>query len=327
MPGSSNKNDFVVGVDFGATKIYAGLFTSNLNVVGTARMTTKAMRGQAAVLDRVARCVRDVVDECDMAMDQIRGVGIGVPGAVDPEAGRLILAPNLGWANVAIEKELEKRLDVPVAIENDANAALLGVYEEELESKPRHVVGVFMGTGIGGALILDADLYSGFNHCAGEIGHMTIDVNGPKCGCGKSGCFEALASRTAIHSKLKAAVANGQKTVLTEMLGDKLEGLRSGDLRKAIQKGDKLATKSVEDAADYAGIAVANLMNLLNPEIVVLGGGLIEALSDVMIPRITKVAIEHALSGTAEGVQIKDAMLGDKAGIFGAAVLALRKTK
>ena len=150
-----------MGVDFGATKIYAGLFTSNLNLVGAAKMTTKPLRGATAVLDRIARCVKDVVDECDLTMDKVRAVGVGAPGALDPEAGRLIVAPNLGWENVPLQKELEKRLDLPVAIENDANAALVGVYEEELEGKPRHVLGVFIGTGIGGALMVNGDLYSG----------------------------------------------------------------------------------------------------------------------------------------------------------------------
>jgi len=327
MAGPSNKNDYVVGVDFGATKIYAGLFTSNLNLVGAAKMTTKPLRGATAVLDRIARCVKDVVDECDLTMDKVRAVGVGAPGALDPESGRLIVAPNLGWENVPLQKELEKRLDLPVAIENDANAALVGVYEEELEGKPRHVLGVFIGTGIGGALMVNGDLYSGYSHFAGEVGHMVIDIDGPKCGCGNVGCFEALASRTAIFREIKAALAQGQKTILTDMLGDKLEGLRSGDLRKAIQKDDKLAAKVVEDAADYTGIAVGSLINLLNPEVVVLGGGLIEALSDVMMPRITKSALSHALPGTTDSVQIKDSLLGDKAGIFGAAVLARRRTK
>jgi len=317
----------VVGVDFGGTKIYAGLFTSNLSLVGTAKMTTKAGRGQAAVLDRLARCVKDVVDECDLAMSNIRAVGIGAPGVVDPEAGKVIVAPNLDWHDVPIEKELEKRLDVPVAASNDANAALVGVYEEELESKPRHVLGLFIGTGIGGSMIINGELYTGFSHAAAEIGHMTISINGPKCSCGKMGCLEAFASRNAIFLKIKAALAEGEKTILTEMLGDKLEGLRSGDLRKAIQKGDKLASKCVEEASEYIGIAVGSLLNLLNPEVVVLGGGLIEALSDVMMPRITKVAIGRALTGTADGVQIRDSMLGDKAGIYGAAILARRRTK
>jgi glucokinase len=327
MAEGSNKAEYVVGVDLGGTKIYAGLFTPNLRLLGTSKMSTKPLRGPISVIDRIARCVRDVVDECDSTMDKVRAIGIGAPGTVDGEAGRVLFAPNLVWEDVALQKELENRLEVPVVVENDANVSMIGVFESELEGKPQTALGIFIGTGIGGALIINGELYSGFSHGAGEIGHLVLKVDGPKCGCGNLGCFEALASRSAIFRKIQAAIADGQKTVLTEMLGNKIENMRSGDLRKAIRNDDKLATKIVEQAAEYTGIAVANILNLLNPEVVVLGGGIMEALGDFMLPIITKTAFDHALPGTAKGVQIKDSILGDKAGILGAAILARRKTK
>ena len=156
---------------------------------------------------------------------------------------------------------------------------------------------------------------------------MVIQAGGPKCSCGNNGCFEALASRTAIFRQIKEAVGEGQKTVLTEMLGPKLEDLRSGDLRKAIRRGDKLASRIVEQAAEYTGIAVANLINLLSPEVVVLGGGVVEALEDEMMGIITQTANKRALAGTAKGIEIVASKLGDEAGISGGAVLARRQTK
>src|SRR5256886_14118979 len=156
---------------------------------------------------------------------------------------------------------------------------------------------------------------------------MVIEVSGPKCGCGNKGCFEAVASRTAIFQKIKAGVKAGEKTLLTDMLGNDLEDLRSGDLRKAIRRGDKFAAKVVEDAAEYIGIGVSNLVNVLGPEVVVLGGGVIEALADEMLTIITKTAKEHAMPGTMKGVEIIASKLGDSAGITGAAVLARRETK
>ena len=162
---------------------------------------------------------------------------------------------------------------MPVFIENDCNASTLGIHEVELKGRSRSLLGIFLGTGIGGGLILDGQLYSGFNRTAGEIGHMVIDVNGPKCGCGNKGCFEALASRTALFRKIQSAVKDGQKTVLTEMLGPELTDMRSGDIRKALRRGDKFVEQIVEEAAEYTGIAVANVINLLNPEVIVLGGG------------------------------------------------------
>jgi glucokinase len=193
---------------------------------------------------------------------------------------------------VPLKKELEKQLDLPVFLENDCNVCTLGVHEVELKAKPRHLVGIFLGTGIGGGLILDGQLYSGFNRTAGEVGHMVLDLNGPKCGCGNKGCFEALASRTAIFRKIQSAVKGGQETVLTEMLGPELEDLRSGDLRKAIKRGDKFVEHVVEEAAEYTGVAVANLINIFNPEVVVIGGGLMEQLEGEMMAIIVGTAMD-----------------------------------
>lgn len=324
---AETKADCFVGVDLGGTKIYAGVFTSSLECIGTVRLSTKSQRGPEPVIERIARCVKDAVDECDLEIDRVKAVGVGAPGAVDPETGRVIFAPNLQWKDVPLKKSLEKLLGVPVCVENDANICTIGVYHAEMKSKPRDLVGIFIGTGIGGGLIIDGQLYSGFNHTAGEIGHMVIDVDGPKCGCGNKGCFEALASRSAIFQHIHAAIKDGEKTILTEMLGPSLEDLRSGDLRKAIRRGDKLVDRIVAEAADYIGIAVANLINVLNPEVVVLGGGVIEALEDEMMPTIVKTATEHILSGTAKGISIVASKLADEAGITGGAVLARRECK
>jgi glucokinase len=258
----------------------------------------------------------------------MRGVGIGAPGAVNFEDGTVIFAPNMeGWKNVPLKKELEKQLGVPVFVENDCNIAALGVYGTELKPRPSSMLGIFVGTGIGGGIVINGQLFSGFGHTAGEIGHMVIEVNGPKCGCGNKGCFEALASRTAIFQRIKSGVKDGQKTILTDMLGEDLDDLRSGDLRKAIRKGDKFVDKVVEEAAEYIGIAVSNLVNILNPQVVVLGGGVIEALEDEMMSVIIETAKDYAMAGAMEGVEIVASKLGDHAGITGGAVLAVQETR
>lgn len=327
MAEASSKQEYVVGVDFGGTKILAGVFNLQLRCLGKTKVSTKSQRGPEAVIECIARCIEDAVDECDLDLKKVRGIGIGAPGAVDPETGKVIFAPNLVWEDVPLKKELEKHLGLPVFVENDGNICTLGVYETELQSKPRHMVGIFLGTGIGAGLILNGQLFSGFNRTAGEIGHMILEVGGPKCGCGNRGCFEALAGRQAIFQKVQSAVKAGQKTLLTEMLGDDLADMRSGDLRKAIRRGDKLVERIIEEAAEYTGIAVANLINLLNPEVVVLGGGIIDALEDEMMAIIIETAQDYALPGTAKGIEIIPSKLGDDAGIVGAAVLARRQTK
>ena len=327
MPGENDKKDCVIGVDFGGTKILAGVFDAKFECIGRARVSTKADRGTEEVIGRIARCVREAVDECDLDLNQIKIIGIGAPGAVDSESGKVIFAPNLGWNDVPLKKELEKLLERPVFLENDCNVCTLGVYEVELKAKPRDVVGIFLGTGIGGGLILEGKLYSGFNRTAGELGHMVLEVSGPKCGCGNKGCFEALASRTAIFRKIKEAVKEGQKTLLTEMLGPELEDLRSGDLRKAIKRGDKFVEHIVEEAAEYTGIAVSNLINILNPEVVVMGGGLMEQLEDEMLAIIVETAMDYAMPGTTKGIEIIATRLGDDAGITGGAVLARKRAE
>ena len=325
---AESKPDYYVGVDLGGTKILAGVFKSSLECTASSKLSTKPQRGVDKVIERVARCVQDAVDEADLSLKQVAGIGIGAPGAVDFDEGTVIFAPNMeGWKNVPLKKELEKALGVPVFVENDCNIAALGVYVAELKAKPKNVLGIFVGTGIGGGLILNGQLFSGFNHTAGEVGHMVLEINGPKCGCGNKGCFEALASRTAIFQRIKEGVKQGEKTLLTDMLGDGLGDMRSGDIRKAIRRGDKFVDKVLEEASEYIGIATANLINILNPEVVVLGGGVIEALQDEMMGVIVETAKDYAMPGTMKDVEIVASDLGDNAGITGGAVLAQRHTK
>lgn len=321
--------EIIVGVDLGGTKILAGIFTPQLHFLQSSKLSTKSERGFDTVVQRIARCVLDALDEADLTPKQVSALGIGAPGAVNPNKGEVIFAPNLGWENAPLQKELEKILGIPVFVENDCNVSALGIYEVELKRKHQNILGIFLGTGIGGGLIIDGKLFSGFNRTAGEIGHMVIDATGPRCGCGSSGCFEALASRTAIFRELALRVQEGEKTLLTEFLqpGELITHLKSGDLRKALRRGDKLTERVIKKAAEYTGIAVANLANILGPEVVVLGGGVINALESEMMSTIVETAQEYAMPGVLKGVQIIASSLGDQAGINGAAVLGHQRTK
>lgn len=317
------KRDCYIGVDLGGTKILAGLFNQGLSCIGRAKMKTKAYRGPKAVIERILACVGVLMQEQETPISRIKAIGLGAPGAVDPESGTVLFAPNLpDWKKISLGPALEDKLQVPVRIENDGHICVLGVHRVEFASRPRFLIGIFIGTGIGAGMIIDGKLYTGFNRTAGEVGHMVVQEGGPKCSCGNRGCLEALAARPAIYRKIKAMIENGDKSVLTEIVGEDLEGLRSGDLRKAMKRGDKVTRTVVEDAAYHIGIGVANLMNLLNPERIVLGGGVIDALKDLMLPTISETAHLHALAGTDKGVQITATKLGDDAGITGAAVLA-----
>jgi len=329
MPEGTPRQDFIVGVDLGGTKILAGVFSPQLKRMASAKLSTKGERGYSAVVERIDRCIRDAVDEADISLKQVRAIGIGAPGAVNPETGEVLFAPNLKWKDAPLKRDLEKMLGVPVFAENDCNVCTLGVHAVELDSRPQNVVGIFVGTGIGAGIFINGRLFGGFNRTAGEIGHMVLQVGGPKCGCGNRGCFEALASRTAIFRKLSDAIRDGAKSQLTELLGpgEQITDLKSGDLRKAIRKGDKLVQKVVEEASEYVGIATANVINLLNPEVIVLGGGVLDALQDEMMTIIQATARDYAMTGTDRGIQILASRLGDEAGITGSAVLARQGLK
>lgn len=316
------QKSYYVGVDLGGSKILAGLFDTNLNLIETNKIKTKPERGFEGVVERIARCVQELMDDADLTCKNAIGLGIGAPGSI-AKNGNVIFSGNLNWKDTPLRKKLEELLQLPVAVENDCNAATLGIYHKELQAQPPNMVGIFLGTGIGAGLIFNHKLYHGSNLIAGEIGHTVMDIHGEKCNCGSIGCFELLSSRGAIFRKVAQAIQKGETTLLTEMGNGRFEDLRSRDLLKASNRGDKCVARIVDEAAFCAGIAVSNTVNLLNPDIVVLGGGIIEALGDRMMPIIEKTAYNHAFPGTS--FKVIATKLGDNAGITGAAVLA--KTK
>jgi glucokinase len=322
-PRTNLKRDSFIGIDLGGTKILAGMFDQRIECIGRAKLKTKGYRGPKAVIERILRCVDELVQATEIPLTRVKALGLGAPGAVDPATGTVLFAPNLpNWKKIPLGQELEDKLQIPVRIENDGNVCALGVHALEFGGTPRNLIGIFIGTGIGAGIIIEGKLYSGFNKTAGEVGHMVVQVGGPKCGCGNRGCLEAIAGRQAIYRRIQAMIEEGNKSALTEIAGEDFETIRSGDLRKAIKRGDKITRTVLEDAAYYIGIGVANLMNLLNPEKIVLGGGVIDALKDLMLPTIIETAHLHALAGTDKGIQISATKLGDDAGISGAAVLA-----
>ena len=320
----SKSKPMYVGVDLGGTKILAGVFNAAMQCLGTAKVRTKPTRESSEIISSVAACVREVADTCGVEISQLAGVGIGCPGSVNPDSGEVLFAGNLGWKNVPLKTVLEKQLGIPVFAENDCNVATLGVHELELDGKPDHMAGLFLGTGIGGGLILNRKLYSGPTHTAFEIGHMVMEIDGPECTSGIRGTFEALASRTAIQQRILDQVQAGRTSWLTENMPHKVKKLRSQALKKAVAAGDDMIIEAIDESARVTGIAVANLINILNLQLFVIGGGIIEALGDRMLPRIITAAREHSFPGAFDGVRILPTRLSDDAGICGSAVLVKR---
>lgn len=316
----------VVGVDMGGTKILSAVIDAEGNILGTSKVSTGADGGTSVVIDRIAESIRKAINKSNVDKASIQAIGIGAPGPLDPETGVVIFAPNLGWRDVPLKVELQARTGLPTFVDNDVNVGTLGEHAFGAAQGIQNVVGIFVGTGIGGGIILKGELFHGASKTAGEIGHIIVKAGGPRCGCGTRGCLEAIASRTAMAKQFRKAIRkNGKKSVLTKLTDGDLSVIRSGVLVKAIRAKDKVTLKVFKKATKYLGIGVGSIVNFLNPDMIVLGGGVVEALDDTFIDNIRTYAEKYALPNTLNGVQIVRAKLGDNSGILGAAALARQR--
>ena len=316
----------VVGVDMGGTKILSAVIDAEGNILGTSKVSTGADEGTSVVIDRIAESIQQAINKSNVDKTSIQAIGIGAPGPLDPETGVVIFAPNLGWRDVPLKTELQARTGLLTFVDNDVNVGTLGEHAFGAAQGVQNVVGIFVGTGIGGGIILKGELFHGASKTAGEIGHIIVKAGGPRCGCGTRGCLEAIASRTAMAKQFRKAIKKKKKkSVLTKLTDGDLSVIRSGVLVKAIRAKDKLTLKVFKKVTKYLGIGVGSIVNFLNPDMIVLGGGVVEALDDTFIDNIRTYAEKYALPNTLNGVQIVRAKLGDDSGILGAAALARQR--
>lgn len=321
------KKQYLVGVDLGGTKILAGVFDERHRPLSKEKKATKPEVGTIGVIKRVEECVNEALAAAAIPHSCVVGLGIGVPGLIDPQGSMVRVAPNLHWKDVPLAKLLRTHLKIPVAVINDVQAGTMAVREFGAGRGLRDFACMFIGTGIGGGIVMNGQSYRGYAGMGGEIGHMcVIPEDGPRCGCGNRGCLEAVASRGAIVRRIIAEIEDGRKSVVKELCDGNLSRVRSRIIAEAYREGDELVREVLHDACLYIGIGAANLINTLNPQAVILGGGLIEALGERLIPRITKSAWAHTIAASPERVVIKDSGLGDDAGVIGAAIAARAKT-
>jgi glucokinase len=314
---------YTISIDLGGTKILAAVVDGQDEIVGKAKMQTLAREGVDEVIARLAGTARQAARKARVDWAQVAGVGIGAPGPVDPHAGIVYNPPNLhGWQKVPLGPRLSELLEVPVCVENDVNLGTLGEYKMGAGRGTRDMVGIFVGTGVGGGLILDGKLRTGFRHAAGELGHMVVLADGPVCGCGRRGCLEAMASRTAIERDIRLGLQAGRESLIREWSEGKPLRLTSGVIARALQKGDPLVTDVMRRAQWYLGLLTASVVNFLDPEMVVFGGGVVEALDDEFLAPIRVTAREHYIQKMdADRVRIVPGKLGDYAAVLGAAAL------
>ncbi len=326
MPKKKKPARYVIGMDLGGTKILAAVVNKRGRIQGEAKTKTRPDEGPEAILKRMAAVARQAVRNAQVDWSAIQGLGVGAPGPLNPETGIVHHAPNLpGWDEVPLAPRLSKLLGIPVFLENDVNLGTLGEHVLGAGRGTKDMAGIFVGTGVGGGLILGGKLRSGYRHAAAEVGHMVVLAGGPVCGCGKQGCLEALASRTAIERDIRAALNTGRESLVSGLSkGD--EPLTSGILAEAFRQGDPLVTEVLSRAQWYLGLLTASIVNLIDPEMVVLGGGLVEAMGEEFLEPIRQTARQHFIQqADADQVQIVAARLGDHAGVLGAAVLAWQR--
>jgi len=311
-----------LGVDVGGTKVQASLVGESGKVIERRRCPTPRDGGPERVVAAIEGAMEETLAKTGIEAPLLIAVGIAIPGVVEPEAGRVVVTPNLNLSGVAIGRRLEGKFGVPVAVGNDGNLGALG---EKWLGAARHadsVVAIFVGTGIGAGCVQDGRLWRGARESAGEIGHIVLQVGGPECGCGNRGCFEALASRTAIERDIRQALAAGRQSVLSRLIGGDLNLVRSGMLRQALAERDELVTEIMRRAAEVIGHACLTVRHLIDPELIVLGGGVLEACSDFMLPIVRSVVDADRLTGAREGGGLVPSVLGDDAVTLGAVALA-----
>jgi glucokinase len=314
---------FIIGLDLGGTKISAGALSEDgKHAHGIRSVATQPELGAEGVVDRIIGVIEgvilDTINETGATRKDFVGIGVGAPGPLDREKGIVVVAPNLGWKDFPLRDRIGSRLGLPVTLDNDANCATVGEWWLGAARGGRNVVGITIGTGIGGGLILNGELYHGSSDVAGEIGHTTIDVNGRHCKCGNYGCLEAYASGPAIATRAREAlVREDTASLLPAMVDGQLDKITAEVVYDAAKKGDGLANEIVRDTARYLGAGIATLLNVVNPDVIVIAGGVTRAGEALFGPLRTE-AKRRAFSAAVKAARLVPGELPGTAGVVGA---------
>jgi glucokinase len=315
---------YVVGIDIGGTNIVAGTVAEDgSELLGLVSEPTLAEQGAEGVIGRLVKLAR-----ASMAAargKEIAGLGIGSPGPLDTKTGVVLLTPNLGWTNFPLRDRLARALELPATLDNDANCAIFGEWWRGAARGSDHVVGLTIGTGIGGGIVLAGQIYRGTSDIAGEIGHMTIDLNGRRCKCGNYGCLEAYASGPAIAARAVEGIEAGAETALPSYVNGDLSRITAQLVYEAAHDGDEYALDVVHDTAKFLGAGVANIVNIFNPQVVVICGGVTLAGEKLFLPLKSEVK-RRAFKPAVDACRIVPGALTGTAGVYGAAAVFVQRT-
>jgi len=323
----SMERKFILGVDIGGTKIDTAIATACGEIVVRGRNPTQAQSGPDAAINNVLSAMEEIMASGKISSSQLLGVGIAVAGIIDGNNGKVIFSPNLpGWHEVPLGDIVQQRFGAPLYMGNDATIAALGEWHFGLKREIANLIYITISTGIGGGIIANGKPYIGACGAAGEIGHMIIDVNGPLCSCGNVGCWEALASGTALAREAAKQIAEGAETSIAELTGGDISKIDARIVFLAAKQGDELAKELISRLGYYFGIGLVNLVNIFNPELILVGGG-VAKMGDLLFQPAIKVVRERAFSTVVNTVEIKPAILGDDSGVLGAVAFVLEHSR
>jgi len=314
-------NRYVIGVDLGGSRVRAVLANEKGEFLDRCEFPTLADKGLYFVLERILECVRSVSSNAP----RIDAIGVGAPGPINSKEGVVSNPPNLpGWVNVPLAKLIEEKTGIPTFLGNDANLAALGEFTYGSGKYVQHLIYITVSTGVGGGIIIDGQLLEGHNGAAGEVGHMVVQPGGPKCSCGGYGHLEALSSGTAIAKRAREAASLNKDTVMIELAGS-VDKINAKIVDEAAKKGDPLALKLLEQAGQWLGYALINLIHIFNPQMISIGGGVSEA-GELLLGPARKVVFEGLMPVFKQDLQIVKASLGGDVGLAGAVALALQES-
>lgn len=316
---SDTKRNLWLGFDLGGTKMLAQVYDDDFKLLGKARKKTKPALDVKAGMERISSVIDEAVQDAGVTADQLSGIGIGCPGPVDMERGVVYDPPNLSWKDVDVKAELGKRYKGPIAVLNDVDAGVYGEYRFGAGKQARCVLGIFSGTGIGGGCIYNGQVFTGARKSCMEIGHIQVVPRGPLCGCGRRGCLEAIASRLAVAANAAKCVFRGEAPKLQAIAGTDLSNIRSSALAQAVQEGDAAIERLIQEAARHIGMAVASFVHLLCPDVIVLGGGLVESMPKMIRDIVQEEAQKRVMPAYRDSFEVVTASLADDAGAMGAA--------
>lgn len=325
----AHKSGLIIGVDLGGTSMKALAVDKKSRILSSEKKKTPTGVPARELVREISVLVKEAANSAGFKLKAVQGVGIGAPGPVDARRGIVREAPNLGWKNVPLAADLEARLALPVVVDNDVNVGVLGEHALGAGEKVPNLVGIFVGTGIGGGIISGGKLFEGSHGWAGEVGHTVILPDGPVCSCGRRGHAEAVASRLAVERAVFAEIKAGRKSAITEILRERRrDRITSSVIQEALSRKDAVMREVMERAEFYLGILAANVANIIDPERVVIGGGIAARLGESFVGPIRATAAQYFTHAQAANhIKIVAGSLGDSAGALGAAVLARRRLK